>query len=211
MSLFDMFKKKGKTVFTEKDNVGTRQDTFSMASSYWMCERPGLSVKPPFTLFIMPSGDSAKAALLELPFIHEASDSGKLVCDRLMTFGYYGIPGNDGKPSGRCEAIVCGNDLTLAEFRLAEDAFARHGGTRKNSDEPSAAVKASKAAGKPGRVKYKEKVENNGATYEVYTGPDKASAMAFLKGKTVTKRMYYICVDTPEGSFGRDINGIYQE
>lgn len=28
---------------------------------------------------------------------------------------------------------------------------------------------------------------------------------------TLTQKMYYVVVDTPEGSFGRDINGLYQE
>lgn len=40
---------------------------------------------------------------------------------------------------------------------------------------------------------------------------NKPSAIAFLKDKTVTQKMYYVVVDTPEGSFGRDINGLYQE
>ena len=28
---------------------------------------------------------------------------------------------------------------------------------------------------------------------------------------SLTQKMYYVVVDTPEGSFGRDINGLYQE
>ena len=34
--------------------------------------------------------------------------------------------------------------------------------------------------------------------------------MAFLKDKEVNKGLYYVCVYTPEGNFGRDINGIYE-
>ena len=36
-------------------------------------------------------------------------------------------------------------------------------------------------------------------------------AMAYLKTRTVSQRLYYIVVETPEGNFGRDINGFYQE
>lgn len=213
MSLKDLFSKKSavpKGTYTEADNVGTRQETMQQASAYWLFERPGLSKKPQFTLFTMPSAESAEAALLELPFIHKASDSKKLVCDRIMTFGYYAITG-DGIPSGQYEALVCGMDLTLKEFRQAEAAFTAHGGTRKSSDAPGASVKATVAGGNAKSVRYKEKITKNGATYEVYVAPDKASAIAFLKGKQVALRQYYVCVDTPEGSFGRDINGIYQE
>ena len=35
--------------------------------------------------------------------------------------------------------------------------------------------------------------------------------MAFLRTKPVNKPLSYVVVDTPEGSFGRDIKGLYQE
>lgn len=46
-------------------------------------------------------------------------------------------------------------------------------------------------------------------TYEVYKAKSKQEALAFLKTKSVDKQYYYIEVETPEGNFGRDINGIY--
>lgn len=109
--------------------------------------------------------------------------------------------------------MIAGNDLTLAEFRQAEEIFTRYGGTRKNSDAPVATVKAQTKAGDASKVRFAETVRGNDgvSTYEVYKGPDKASAMAFLKTKPVNKRLYYVVVDTPEGSFGRDIQGFYQE
>lgn len=213
MPLNDLFSKKSTAsagTYKEADNVGTRQETMSQATAYWLYERPGLSKRPPFTLFIMPSAESAKAALLELPFIHEAADSKKLICDRIMTFGFYAVT-YEGASAGACEALVSGMDLTLDEFNKAEAAFAAHGGTRKNSDAPSPSVKVPSGNGDAKSVRYQEKITKNGATYEVYTAPDKGSAILFLKGKQVTQGQYYICVDTPEGSFGRDINGIYQE
>lgn len=216
MGLFDFFKKKNSTkvekTWHEADNMGTRQETMSQAISYWMMERPRLSVKPPFTMFVMPSGAAARDAMLELPYIHKAEDSDKLICERMMTFGCYEITEN-GKPTGQYEVLIAGNDLTLAEFRQAEETFTRHGGTRKNSEAPSADVKAQTKAGDASKVRYAETVKGNDgiSVYEVYKGPDKASAMEFLKTKPVMKRLYYVVVDTPEGSFGRDINGFYQE
>ncbi|MBR0406196.1 MAG: hypothetical protein IJI68_13500 [Eggerthellaceae bacterium] len=198
--------------YTEKDNMGTRQETFSQAQSYWMIERLSRPENPPFTLFTFPKADSARAALLELPYIHKASDSGKLICDRLMTFGYYEVSDN-GKSYGFYEALVTGYDFTLDEFNQAEDVFKKHGGTLKSHDAPETTSRAQSASGDASKVKYKETTQSDDgkSVYEVYTGPDQASAMAFLKDKPVSKKLYFIVVETPEGNFGRDIMGIYQE
>lgn len=228
MGIFNIFKKnnnasaEGKpvgsettqkeSVYFEKDNIGTRQETMEQALSYWMGERQGLSVKPPFTMFTFSTAADAEVSLLELPFIHKAEDSQKLICDRLMTFGFYEITQN-GSPTGQYEAVVIGNDLTLDEFKLVEEVFARYGGTCKNHMEPDSSVKTNLIIGDKSKVKYKETVKGNDGicVYEVYTGPDKASAIEFLKDKPVSQKLYYVVVDTPEGSFGRDINGLYQE
>jgi len=47
-------------------------------------------------------------------------------------------------------------------------------------------------------------------TYEVYRAKNRQQALAFLKSKVVRKKLHYIEVDTPEGTFGRDINGMYE-
>jgi hypothetical protein len=47
------------------------------------------------------------------------------------------------------------------------------------------------------------------ATYEAYRAIDKAQALAYLKAHPVTEEFYYLEVETPAGTFGRDINGIY--
>ena len=46
-------------------------------------------------------------------------------------------------------------------------------------------------------------------TYELYQAPNREQALAFLKRKVVTKQHYYVEVETPDGTFGRDLNGIY--
>jgi hypothetical protein len=46
-------------------------------------------------------------------------------------------------------------------------------------------------------------------TKKIYRVPNKASALAFLQGQTVSKPCTYIAVDTPEGRFGKDMDGIY--
>jgi len=58
---------------------------------------------------------------------------------------------------------------------------------------------------------YKDGFMGKKVTYEIYSTKNKEIALKFLEEKKVDKPLYYIIVDTPEGSFGRDIDGIYQE
>ena len=73
--------------YYERDNRGTRQDTEEDALAYWLRERPGLKERPPFILYKFKSSYDAEKALLTLPFIHKAADTGRLICERIMAFG----------------------------------------------------------------------------------------------------------------------------
>jgi len=48
-------------------------------------------------------------------------------------------------------------------------------------------------------------------TYEVYRGNNAESARVFLASKRVEQKLYYIKVETPEGNWGIDIDGLYLE
>jgi hypothetical protein len=47
------------------------------------------------------------------------------------------------------------------------------------------------------------------ATYRYYKGPSEASAMAFLERQSVTARSFFIVVQTPEGVFCKDCDGLW--
>ena len=199
--------------YLEKDNLGTRQDTFQKANNYWnsrvvMPEKN----KHPFTLFKFTSESNAEQAFLELPYIHKAQDTNNLICRKPLIFGYYKTEDDI------FEAIICGKDLTLNEFDQAENAFKKHGGILKNNLKPSNFEENKQKndenidkVGNSDNVKFNKKYQKEPFTYECYLAKNKADAMAFLNKKTVDKSLYYIVVDTPEGSFGRDIYGIYEE
>lgn len=112
--------------FTEKDNVGSRHDTYSRASSYWMA-RISSPKKDPFTMFVFDDANSAREALLELPCIHVAVDSHQLICTEVLILGYYPVDG------GKYEALICGDDLTHELWEQARANFTRHGGNVKTS------------------------------------------------------------------------------
>ena len=59
--------------------------------------------------------------------------------------------------------------------------------------------------------KYSERGPGGDATYEIYNETDAESARNFLLTKQVRKKLYYIVVETPEGNWGMDVQGLYLE
>ena len=95
MSVFDVLKKR-KTVNYERDNVGKRADTLVLANRYFNAGCADPLDPPQFTLFIFQSKKAAEKAMMKLPFIHRAADTGKLICDLPITYGVYGVPRESG-------------------------------------------------------------------------------------------------------------------
>jgi predicted Zn finger-like uncharacterized protein len=60
-------------------------------------------------------------------------------------------------------------------------------------------------------VKFKEKEVTDGNTYQVYTAPSQSQALDFLRAKEVRREREYLIVETPEGSFGKDLIMIFHE
>ena len=200
--------------FTEKDNMGTRQDTTSKAMAYWSARRSSPK-KDPFVIYTFDAKKDARQALLELPCIYVAEDSQKLICTEVLEFGYYPI--DYGMAGVKYEAIVCGDELTYELWEQAKSSFSKYGGRRKNDLEPKRhTTPISKVNGaQPNKVVFVREDHNqiSGVTmiYRIYNGPDADSAKAFLKENPVTRQYYYIIVETPEGNYCCDINGMYKE
>jgi hypothetical protein len=60
-------------------------------------------------------------------------------------------------------------------------------------------------------VKFMNKMTQGPHTYEIYSARTKNEALDFLRSRSVTEQFYYIVVETPEGHWGLDTGGIYQE
>jgi hypothetical protein len=190
---------------------GMRQDTMSQATAYWMA-RMRLPKKDPFVMYTFEDPKAARAALLELPCIHEGENQ-ELICTEVLIFGCYQ------RQDGVYEAIVCGDELTHELWEQARDSFAKHGGNRKNDLEPEKRAPSSPKTevGQPDKVAFvreERKASQLGtgtSVYRIYNGPDAASAKAFLDQHPVTQQLYYLVVETPEGNYCRDIEGFYKE
>jgi hypothetical protein len=200
----------GKT-FYERDNRGMRVETVDQSMAYWIGERMQNKRKDPFVYYIFTNEDDARNAMLELPFIHVAADTGKIVCDDVFRFGYYATT-NNGTLTGEYDAFVTGADFTLEQWEKTDEAFRKHNGRKKNELKPEKSVHAvPSAAGDMKKVKFVREDRDATSVWRVYKAPCKADAVAFLSTQTVTRPLYYIVVETPEGNFGRDKDGFYQE
>ena len=61
------------------------------------------------------------------------------------------------------------------------------------------------------KPKFIHKQVSGNRTYEIYKCTDAESAKIFLENKKVHKKLYYIIVETPEGNWGKDIEGLFLE
>lgn len=61
------------------------------------------------------------------------------------------------------------------------------------------------------QVEYKERETTDGNTYEIYVAPNKSVALSFLRETEVKEERKYVVVETPEGSFGKDMIMVFDE
>lgn len=222
---------KTEAIYSESDNLGTRQDTVKKADAYWNA-RQLKPEKEPYLLYFFTTEKAARDALLAVPCIHLAKDTKNLICTETITFGFY----NTG--NGGFEAIVAGWELDTELFTTIRDSFRQHGGKPQGEGElaPSAQSEAmrkkspsktsiwQRLAGIFGsgnntakaRVKFVRKYTQPNVlgvpcTYEIYKASDPEQAKDFLKTKKVSRQLHYVVVETPSGNWARDKDGMYQE
>lgn len=194
--------------FTEKDNMGTLYDSPEEWDSYW-AGRFISQRHEPFVVYVFDSKKDALNALMELDFINVATDTHNLISTEIITFGYCSFE------NGKYQAMLFGYDLTYELWAAANDSFTKHGGRLYSKQEPEKSnIKHQKSQNsKLGKVtfieEYKENRMGTNITYCIYKADNALSAKAFLKENPVTTLYYQLVVRTPEGNYGRDIEGIY--
>lgn len=192
--------------FAARENKGIRYQDHGHARSAWMATH--LATYTPVVIYRFSSLAAAEDAIRQLSYIHEATDTGELITDEVIEFGCYITE------EGQGEVIVCGKLLTHTMWREAREKLAAAGGTLFREQAPEESAPASKpkpAAITAASVTFVREHQKGMHTYRVHRGPSKAAAMAFLQNHPVTRNFYYLIVETPEGNFGRDIDGIYVE
>lgn len=226
MGFFDFLKQKQKTrniqetsvsahrsavdSFKEKDNVGTRLENVDQGILYWTDWRRNNKI-PPFVAYTFNSMSDAEQAIMQLSYIKMASDTPKIIAMEPIYFGYFE------NPPGWFEVLVCGESFTQEMHREAMEKLAAAGGRLKDHKESTKKGKAASTkdtASSVSTLRTYHKGNPNGTkcTYYIYRGPNKDAAIAYLKTiKLPIKPLVYHIVETSDGNFGKDKDGIYEE
>lgn len=203
--LFSKSKDPSSKAVRKSDNKGTCYRDEQHAQTIWTMNH--MLSYTPVVICRFDTLDAARKAVLNLSYIHEVTDTKELITSEPLEFGCYR------NAQGQGEVIICGQALTREQWQEAKDTLTSAGGTVYKEQEPREETKkpAPKASAKANACKFVRKEQNGMNTYEIYRGASRAAATEFLQAHPVNKPLYYIVVETPEGNFGRDKDGIYQE
>lgn len=214
-------------VYKSIDNLGTTYNDYKKVNAVWQAQGLMLdkgnkvtllfnsgetkeiaSKGHPYICYTYNSEEEAKRGLLSISFIKKASDTNEFISLEILEFGCY-----ETETNGIWEVIIWGDNFTKEMFDEARLKLEKVNGKKKGERIP---WKKSQNKTKPetkvhGTSKYVRTDKKGPNTYEIYKANSKSVALEFLKNKTVAKSLYYIIVETPEGNWGKDIDGIYQE
>ncbi len=187
------------------DNKGTCYRDEQHAQTTWSLTH--MLSYTPVVIYRFTTLDAARLAILGLSYILEVADTKELITSEPIEFGCYR------NAQGQGEVIICGQALTREQWQEAKEKLAASGGTVYKEQEPRETIKkpAPEASTETNTCKFVRKEQNGMNTYEIYKGASRTAATEFLQAHPVNKPLHYIVVETPEGNFGRDKDGIYQE
>lgn len=129
-----------KQLFLERDNVGTHIDSDGKGIAWWVSK--GGVIDEPHIVCKFRDYEKGTQALLNIPCIQQASDTGKLICTEVITFGAFCDLTSGGKPV-RWAFLLAGKGLSHASWESARDSFERNGGIIVTQKEPSKLVTTS--------------------------------------------------------------------
>jgi hypothetical protein len=190
--------------FLARDNMGTRFRDKGHADSHWNARYLTRSV--PFVMFEFQNGELAREAIKRLSFISEADDTGELISTTVVEFGCF-------ERDGKGEVVICGDMFSKQNWAEAKEKLGIAGGKLCAEREPADAADNQSAmpTADQSSVEFVREEHDGEKVYRIHQGLNQAAAMDFLKAQSVSRRLHYIVVETPEGTFGRDIDGIYKE
>jgi hypothetical protein len=201
-------------LYYERDNLGTRYDSHDKVLDYW---EKYIFGKPndPHIFYDMPSEQDAVNAMLSLPPFKLAADSGKIISTEVLQFGVFDKSEVYGEPIWGF--FLAGKQITLELFNLATVSCQKYNGSNAKLISPPQEASNNILElydNDTDNVEFdsKQEIDVLGivAVRVFYKARTKKSALEFLKNTDVNKGLYYIIVSTPDGFFGKDINGIYE-
>jgi uncharacterized membrane protein YhaH (DUF805 family) len=103
--------------------------------------------------------------------------------------------------------ILTDSESEKNDFGLNPKNIEKQGTAQANAGE----ISTSSSSGNAGKVFFVREDKDQTGTFITYNASCKADAINFLTPLNITQPSYYVVVDTPEGSFGKDNQGLYQE
>jgi hypothetical protein len=194
--------------FYEKDNRAVRFNRLNQANDFWS-EYEKWRPTIPFLRYIFDTRLQAVDALLSVACIHQAEDTGLLICTEPITMGCYRLI------DGRYEVFLAGETLTYKTWSEATENFSSHRGQYRNQLRPET-YERFKSQSKADRVLFKKEyyeVTLSGTLYyQIFEASSLLAARNFLlrSENVITALNKYILVETPKGTLCRDINGIHE-
>lgn len=194
----------------EIDNMGTRIESFNQALGLMMSD-----ASKPKLIFALDSMKDAQLAFLNLSFIHLTNDTNKLISSEILEYGFYQVR------EDLFHAVIMGSDLDEKKWEEAITSFTTQGGrifekvepVKKSSDETTQSEHDDTVV----FVREDEIMRTTPfqqevlCTYRIYRANSAKVAKEYLSNVTVNKPFLFVIVETPEGSYARDNQGIYRE
>jgi hypothetical protein len=194
--------------FYEKDNRAVRINRLSQADDFW-AEYEKWRLTIPFLRYVFDTRLQAVEALLSVTCIHQAEDTGHLICTEPITMGCCRML------DSRYEVFLAGEKLTYKTWSEATEKFTSHRGQYRNQLRPET-YERFKTQSQADRIVFKKEYYEVTLTdthhYQVFEASSLLAARNFLlrQENVVAARNRYIHVVTPKGTVCRDMNGIHE-
>jgi hypothetical protein len=195
-------------LFYEKNNTAIRIERLSQASDFWS-EYEKSRPQSPFLRYVFDTRLKAVEALLSVRCIHQAEDTGHLICTEPITLGCYRMV------DGRYEVFLAGENLSYETWSEATEKFSLHNGRFHNQLRPETHERF-KSQSQADRVVFKKEYYEltllDSKHYQVFETSRLLAARNFLlrQENMITERNRYILVETPKGILCRDMDGIHE-
>lgn len=194
------------TGFSAKDNLGTFFPTRQMTGSFWI--KHGIAMGTiPFVCYTFKSQTEAKQALESLSYFQKVADLEYPIALEVMSYGYFEVEGR------KWEVIFWSGELTRTMINEARRSFKSLGGAEKDVRYPvTTKKKKTKALNDEvelGSFIPRGYIKKGIHTYNILSASDKETALHVLKLEKIKDDFIHCLIETSEGCFAKDKDGIY--
>jgi ankyrin repeat protein len=194
-------------------NLGTFFDNHTDSKNLWLAL--SLNEITPYIIGEFNSYRKARKALLAPNFMRKGDEQKQIICTEPFNYGFFK------HPLGKWRIFVQGKTFSYYDFIEVKKAITINNGKIWQEEEPEHNDILNKNKDTEKEIDTKNVIFDREQkqvaswdpsiinTYMVYKGPNKETALEFLKNETVSKSQIYIVVETPDGKFCKDKMGMY--